>query len=110
MHRGEGRHTALCGPTGSWNWRRCWSAVRLAGVAISAQLLGTATALLAAGREVIEKHVRLWGVTMEASSFTRGMGSCTGNSIVKGAIYNKLASVSSRAGLVITLVRIRGAS
>jgi hypothetical protein len=21
VHRGEGRHAALCGPTGSWNWR-----------------------------------------------------------------------------------------
>jgi hypothetical protein len=45
--------------------------VKLPAVAINGQLLVSATELLAAGREVIEKLVRLWGVTMEAYNFLR---------------------------------------
>ena len=71
MHRGEGRHTALCGPTGSWSLRSSWSVVKLPAVAINGQVLVSATEPLAAGHEVIEKHVRLWGVTMEAYNFLR---------------------------------------
>ena len=45
--------------------------MRQPAVAINGQVLVSATELLAAGREVIEKHVRLWGVTKEAYNFLR---------------------------------------